>query len=89
MKPPLPTKTCPVCARPFAWRKKWERDWPNVIYCSKRCARAGRPEPPAAPTARLSAAPKNKQRPDIVGSPMEAERGGFEPPIQAKTRITV
>ncbi|WP_427449982.1 DUF2256 domain-containing protein [Litorimonas sp. WD9-15] len=35
----LPTKMCPFCERPFAWRKKWERDWDNVIYCSKRCQR--------------------------------------------------
>ncbi|MEO0384142.1 MAG: DUF2256 domain-containing protein [Pseudomonadota bacterium] len=33
----LPTKTCPVCKKPFAWRKKWARDWDSVIYCSKRC----------------------------------------------------
>lgn len=36
----LPTKVCPVCDRPFTWRKKWERDWENVIYCSKRCQNA-------------------------------------------------
>ena len=24
---PRPEKTCPVCGRPFQWRKKWERDW--------------------------------------------------------------
>ncbi|WP_088328349.1 DUF2256 domain-containing protein [Lacimicrobium sp. SS2-24] len=35
----LPTKVCPVCQRPFSWRKKWERDWDNVVYCSKRCQR--------------------------------------------------
>ncbi|MDY6882249.1 MAG: DUF2256 domain-containing protein, partial [Pseudomonadota bacterium] len=23
----LPSKICPVCDRPFTWRKKWERDW--------------------------------------------------------------
>jgi len=33
----LPTKMCPVCDRPFTWRKKWERDWENVKYCSGRC----------------------------------------------------
>lgn len=33
----LPSKTCPVCKRPFTWRKKWERDWDQVIYCSDRC----------------------------------------------------
>ncbi|WP_127138457.1 DUF2256 domain-containing protein [Flagellimonas oceanensis] len=36
-KPHLPTKTCPVCERPFAWRKKWAKDWEQVIYCSERC----------------------------------------------------
>ncbi|MBT5766911.1 MAG: DUF2256 domain-containing protein [Emcibacteraceae bacterium] len=33
----LPSKICVICDRPFSWRKKWERDWKNVIYCSKRC----------------------------------------------------
>lgn len=33
----LPEKICPVCQRPFTWRKKWERDWDSVIYCSKGC----------------------------------------------------
>ncbi|MCF7505123.1 MULTISPECIES: DUF2256 domain-containing protein [Vibrio] len=35
----LPTKTCPICQKPFAWRKKWERCWEHVIYCSERCRR--------------------------------------------------
>ncbi|CAM4202617.1 DUF2256 domain-containing protein [Psychrobacter arenosus] len=38
----LPQKTCPVCQRPFTWRKKWERDWEQVIYCSERCRRSGK-----------------------------------------------
>jgi hypothetical protein len=36
-KSELPTKTCPVCGRPFTWRKKWERDWDSVKFCSDRC----------------------------------------------------
>lgn len=39
-KADLPTKTCATCGRPFAWRKKWARDWDGVRYCSKRCAGA-------------------------------------------------
>lgn len=39
----LPQKTCPACGRPFTWRKKWERDWDNVRYCSERCRRAKGP----------------------------------------------
>ena len=37
----LPTKTCAGCSLPFAWRKKWARDWDEVRYCSDRC-RAGK-----------------------------------------------
>jgi hypothetical protein len=33
----LPTKTCPVCERPFSWRRKWKDCWEEVRYCSKRC----------------------------------------------------
>ncbi|MFP4320852.1 MAG: DUF2256 domain-containing protein [Anaerolineales bacterium] len=36
---PLPEKVCPVCERPFTWRKKWARHWDSVIYCSERCRR--------------------------------------------------
>ena len=33
----LPTKPCAACGRPFSWRKKWERVWDEVRYCSDRC----------------------------------------------------
>ncbi|WP_443947555.1 DUF2256 domain-containing protein [Pedobacter sp. AW1-32] len=36
----LPEKICPVCKRPFSWRKKWEKDWASVLYCSKKCSAA-------------------------------------------------
>ncbi|WP_201558548.1 DUF2256 domain-containing protein [Psychrobacter sp. 72-O-c] len=36
----LPQKVCPVCQRPFSWRKKWEKDWEQVVYCSERCRRS-------------------------------------------------
>lgn len=38
----LPTKICDVCQRPFAWRKKWARDWDAVRYCSAKCRTASR-----------------------------------------------
>ena len=38
-KSELPSKTCETCGLPFTWRKKWERDWDNVRYCSDRCRR--------------------------------------------------
>ncbi|MBT8240851.1 MAG: DUF2256 and DUF3253 domain-containing protein [Acidimicrobiia bacterium] len=33
----LADKTCAVCGRRIEWRKKWERDWDSVRYCSKAC----------------------------------------------------
>jgi len=36
-KQDLPTKICPICSRPFSWRKKWSKDWEQVIYCSDKC----------------------------------------------------
>jgi hypothetical protein len=36
-KADLPEKTCIVCARPFAWRKKWGKVWDEVKYCSDKC----------------------------------------------------
>jgi hypothetical protein len=33
----LPQKICIVCKRPFSWRKKWERHWEDVKYCSDQC----------------------------------------------------
>lgn len=38
-KSDLPTKMCPICNRPFTWRKKWAKDWDNVKYCSEKCKR--------------------------------------------------
>mmetsp|Transcript_25001 Transcript_25001/g.40311 ORF Transcript_25001/g.40311 Transcript_25001/m.40311 type:complete len:121 (-) Transcript_25001:432-794(-) len=38
----LPQKDCVVCGRPFTWRKKWERCWDEVKYCSDRCRREGK-----------------------------------------------
>jgi len=36
-KADLPSKICGFCGSPFAWRKKWARDWDAVAYCSERC----------------------------------------------------
>lgn len=33
----LPEKKCVQCERPFTWRKKWEKVWDEVKYCSDKC----------------------------------------------------
>jgi hypothetical protein len=38
----LPGKLCVRCGLPFSWRKKWERVWDEVKYCSDACRRLGR-----------------------------------------------
>ncbi|MEQ1643133.1 MAG: DUF2256 domain-containing protein [Pyrinomonadaceae bacterium] len=36
-KSTLPEKICVQCKRPFSWRKRWEKVWDEVKYCSERC----------------------------------------------------
>ena len=31
------TKVCVTCGRTIEWRRKWERDWEQVKYCSDAC----------------------------------------------------
>ncbi len=38
---PLPQKSCASCGRAIRWRKKWERDWDEVRWCSDGCRRRG------------------------------------------------
>lgn len=37
-----PPRACAACGRTITWRKKWERDWDNVKFCSDSC-RAHKP----------------------------------------------
>jgi len=34
-------KSCAACGRRIEWRRKWERDWDQVRYCSAACRRHG------------------------------------------------
>lgn len=66
----LPEKTCPACSRPFAWRKKWARNWDSVLYCSERCRR-NRAGSATSAVALMTSAPGSAQGPasrrDIPG----------------------
>jgi hypothetical protein len=33
----LPEKICANCNRLFTWRKKWEKVWNEVKFCSNKC----------------------------------------------------
>lgn len=84
----LPTKICESCGRTFAWRKKWERSWDEVRYCSDLCRR----EKPGDLDARLEAAIlellSNRDRGATI-CPSEAARA-VEPedwkPLMERTR---
>jgi hypothetical protein len=41
-KSDLPTKPCAACGLPFTWRKKWEKVWDDVKYCSDKCRAMGK-----------------------------------------------
>ncbi|MBS1624505.1 MAG: DUF2256 domain-containing protein [Bacteroidetes bacterium] len=47
----LPEKVCAACGRPFTWRKKWERVWDEVKYCSDRCRTSRKPKTDSGQTA--------------------------------------
>lgn len=32
-------KTCASCGRRIEWRKKWEKNWDDIKYCSDACRR--------------------------------------------------
>ncbi|MEI6159456.1 MAG: DUF2256 domain-containing protein [Roseococcus sp.] len=51
-KPNLPEKICTACARPFAWRKKWARNWEEVRFCSDACRDGRYAKARLAPPAR-------------------------------------
>lgn len=42
----LPEKLCVQCRRPFCWRKKWEKVWDEVKYCSDQCRRNSKRQRP-------------------------------------------
>jgi len=35
----LPTKICTNCGKPMTWRKRWEKVWEEIKFCSERCRR--------------------------------------------------
>jgi hypothetical protein len=49
-KSDLPQKTCVSCGLPFTWRKKWEKVWDEVKFCSDRCRAHRKPARPAEVT---------------------------------------
>ncbi|HWG93456.1 MAG TPA: DUF2256 domain-containing protein [Mycobacteriales bacterium] len=38
-------RTCASCGRTITWRRKWDRDWDAVRWCSVACRRRGAPDP--------------------------------------------
>jgi hypothetical protein len=36
-KSDLPVKACVTCGFEMVWRKKWQKVWDEVKYCSDRC----------------------------------------------------
>ncbi len=40
----LPHKICLTCSKPFTWRKKWDKNWNDVKYCSDKCRKNKRNE---------------------------------------------
>lgn len=98
-----PPKTCVACGRTVEWRKKWERDWDNVKFCSDAC----RTHKPGARDAALEAAildllgkrgagkticPSEAARAVAGGGELSNDRAAWEPlmePARAAARRLV
>jgi hypothetical protein len=85
-------KLCRACGREFHWRKKWERDWDRVLYCSDRCRRL-KPSGTDAALERAILDLLEKRAPTASICPSEAARrvggDGFQPlmePARAAAR---
>ncbi len=94
------SKPCMICGRAIVWRKKWERDWEEVRYCSDGCRRRARSGEAAGVDAALEAAilellaergagkticPSEAAR--RVGGPEETWRSLMEPARAAARRL--
>lgn len=51
-----PPKSCVVCGREITWRRKWERTWDEVRYCSDGCRKRAKSGTAAAQDQALEAA---------------------------------
>jgi hypothetical protein len=90
------SKSCVACGRRIEWRKKWERDWESVRYCSSGCRTRGvGPVDGALETAILELLAQRSSRATIC--PSEAARvvggeewlGLMEPARAAARRLVV
>lgn len=88
-----PDKICATCGRPFAWRKKWEKDWDSVRYCSKACKGGPGPKGRALEEAILdllaARRPADSICPSEAARAVDAEgwRDLMEPARQAARRL--
>ena len=85
-----PAKQCAACGREITWRKKWDRDWENVRFCSDACRR----NKPGAQDAALertilqmlqesgagkTICPSEAARAVAGGGQLSEDRGAWEP----------
>ncbi|GAA1852258.1 DUF3253 domain-containing protein [Microlunatus capsulatus] len=89
---PPPSKPCRSCGRRITWRKKWERDWDEVLYCSAGCRSRGVSEADRALEERLRTllrtAPKGVGDVDVARA-VDADdwRAQLEPVRRAARRL--
>lgn len=77
---PVPPKACVSCGRRIEWRKKWQREWDSVRYCSAACRRRKvRPEDRRLEAAILELLERRGADATICPSEAAREVGGQEP----------
>ncbi|MEE2681438.1 MAG: DUF2256 domain-containing protein [Planctomycetota bacterium] len=89
MPSPLPEKTCARCGRRFAWRKKWERDWEQVRYCSNACRRRKIHDDDHALEKRILRTLEDSKNGDLPLESLLAKGDASEPLRQAARRLAI
>ncbi len=87
-------RTCRSCGRRIEWRKKWERNWESVAYCSDSCrARKVRPIDTALEDwllARLDDAPRGATvDPADAATALATDGGNLGEPARSAARRLV
>ena len=84
-----PDKTCARCGRRFSWRKKWERDWDDVLYCSASCRRQKVGASDRAREERIMSALEAMTSNQLPLHDLAADTDEVEPLRQAARRLAV
>jgi hypothetical protein len=70
-------KVCQKCGRRIEYRKKWKKNWDQILYCSEKCRRSKNQKSyePAQPFALVKSSPLRKNKTKKLWKEFESPQG--------------